>query len=70
MPKLKVDQINNNKLKSFAHEFLFVEDGEEGFMKAPTISMRILKTQTLNEKGPRKSQNFNNFSCPFGKRQY
>jgi len=45
MPKLKVDQNNNNnKVKSFAHEFLFVEDGEEGFMKAPTISMRIMKT--------------------------
>ena len=29
MPKLKVDQINKNtKIKSFAHEFLFIEDGE------------------------------------------
>ena len=44
MPKLKVDQNTNNKLKSFAHEFLFVEDGEEGFIKAPTISINIMKT--------------------------
>jgi hypothetical protein len=44
MPKIKVGQNTNNKLKSFAHEFLFVEDGEEGFIKAPTISMNIMKT--------------------------
>ena len=68
MPKLKVVRNNNNKLKSFAHEFLFVEDGEEGFMKAPTISMKIMKTQIQKEKETQKTSNFDDFTSPLGKR--
>ena len=62
MPKIKIDQTNKNtKIKSFAHEFLFVEDGEEGFVKQPTISMRVpavRKTTCETLKESSKSTNF------------
>lgn len=39
----------NTKIKSFAHEFLFVEDGEDGYVKPPVINAKKIHCNTMKE---------------------